>query len=62
LPEFALVAKRQPLELSIPLHFFCSGRVCVAAQFGISVGCAQTTKFSRICPSVGNNTNANVSC
>jgi hypothetical protein len=26
------------------------------------VGCAQTTKSSHLCPSVGNRTNANISC
>ena len=29
---------------------------------GITVGCAQTTKSSQVCSSVGNNTNANVPC
>jgi hypothetical protein len=32
------------------------GRLC------INVGCAQATKSSHVCPSVGNSTNANVSC
>jgi hypothetical protein len=30
--------------------------------FRISVGGAQTTKSSHVCPSVGNSTNANISC
>jgi hypothetical protein len=36
-PKFALVAKRQPLKLSIPLQSFLLsfGRICEAAQFGL---------------------------
>jgi hypothetical protein len=34
-PEFALVAKRQPLELSLLLHSFWLGRICEAAQFDL---------------------------
>jgi hypothetical protein len=30
--------------------------------FRINVGCAQTTKSSHVCPSVGNNNNTNISC
>jgi hypothetical protein len=66
-PEFALVAKPQPLELSTPLRSFrfpsggCArlpGSVCSA----INAGRAETTKSSQLCSRVGNNTNANVSC
>jgi hypothetical protein len=35
------------------------GRLC---GFRIDVGSAQTTKSSHVCPSVGNNTNANILC
>jgi len=71
LPEFALVAKRLPLELSIPPQSFHfpkrrgGEQMCEAARFGRfrhQHQYAQTTKSSHVCPSVGNNTNANVSC
>jgi hypothetical protein len=66
-PEFALVVKRQRLELSTPLQSFRfpSGgyaRLAVSVYFAINLGCAQTTKASQVCPSVGNDTSANVAC
>jgi hypothetical protein len=54
-PEFALVAKRQPLELSTPLQ----------PRFGLlrhRHRDAQTAKASHVCPSAGNGASANVAC
>jgi hypothetical protein len=61
-PAFVLVAKRQRLELSIPsavLLFRADMRGPGFIGFA-NIGCAQTSKSSHVCPSVGNNTNANV--
>jgi hypothetical protein len=38
------------------------GEVARFGRLRINVGCAQTTKSSHLCPSVGNRTNANISC
>jgi hypothetical protein len=54
-PELALVAKRQPLELSTP-------STTESGLFRYRHRDAQTTKASHVCPSVGNDTGANVAC
>jgi hypothetical protein len=66
-PEFALVAKRQPLELSTPLNSFgypLAGypKPPGAAWFVITSGRAQTTKSTHVCPSAGNDISASVAC
>jgi hypothetical protein len=71
--ELALGAKRRPLELSTSLQCFrCPKagvrrieRIREPARFGLfrhQHRSAQTSKSSHVCPSVGNDTNANVSC
>jgi hypothetical protein len=57
-PEFALVAKRQPLELSIPLQFFCfpSGgyaRPPSSVYFAINIGAHKPPSRRRFVQALG---------
>jgi hypothetical protein len=54
-PKFALVAKRQPLELPTLLQ-------AGSGLFRHRHRNAQTTKVSHVCPSVGSDASTNVAC